>query len=314
MKGLELSEKYFNTYGLPMLQEQFHSVLHLIACGLFGSGSECFGYDDIISRDHDFEPGFMILLPDESIIDRRTAFQIERAYAKLPREFEGFQRYQMQPVGGSRHGVIRIEDFLSEKTGTRDGSLSKYDWLSVPEQALAETVNGKLFYDGSGELSDIRLRLSYFPESIWRKKIAGNLLLMGQSGQYNYLRCLAHKELAAAQLAVFEYVKHAISTVFLLNRQYQPYYKWCFHALRDLPMLSIEAELFELLITTDNEEKNAEEKYRIIEGIASDIIELLTQLKLTEATCGDLEKHAYSVNDGIEDAEIRNMHILTALN
>ena len=78
-------------------------------------------------------------------------------------------------------------------------------------------------------------------------------------------------------------------------------------------MLSIEAELFELLITTDNEEKNSEEKYRIIEGIASDIIDLLIQFKLTEATCGDLEKHAYSVNDGIEDTEIRNMHILAAL-
>jgi hypothetical protein len=313
MKGLELSEKYFNIHGLPMLQEQFPSVLHLVACGLFGSGSECFGFDDSISRDHDFEPGFMILLPDESVIDRRTAFQMERAYAKLPKEFEGFQRCKMQPVGGSRHGVIRIADFMREKTGTADGLLSRHDWLSIPEQALAETVNGKIFYDGSGELTEIRSRLSYFPESIWKKKIAGNLLLMAQSGQYNYMRCLAHKEPAAAQLAVFEFVKHAISAVFLLNRQYQPYYKWCFHALRDLPMLSIEAELFELLITTDNEEKNSEEKYRIIEGIASDIIDLLIQFKLTEATCGDLEKHAYSVNDGIEDTEIRNMHILAAL-
>ena len=35
--------------------------------------------------------------------------------------------------------------------------------------------------------------------------------------------------------------------------------------------------------------------------------------KLTEAICGDLEKHAYSVNDGIEDAEIRNLHILAAI-
>ena len=31
---------------------------------------------------------------------------------------------------------------------------------------------------------------------------------------------------------------------------------------------------------------------------------------LTEAVCGDLEKHAYSVNDGIRDGEIRNRHIL----
>ena len=34
--------------------------------------------------------------------------------------------------------------------------------------------------------------------------------------------------------------------------------------------------------------------------------------QLTEAICGDLEKHAYSVNDRIENAELRNAHILAA--
>ena len=81
MKGLELSEKYFEEYGQPMLEKEFPDILPYLAVGLFGSGSECFGYDDEVSRDHDFEPGFCIFLPDESVIDRRTAFQLERAYA-----------------------------------------------------------------------------------------------------------------------------------------------------------------------------------------------------------------------------------------
>ena len=51
----------------------------------------------------------------------------------------------------------------------------------------------------------------------------------------------------------------------------------------------------------------------VIEGICSDIIDCLIDRKLTEAICGDLEKHAYSVNDGITDPEIRNMHILAAV-
>ena len=34
---------------------------------------------------------------------------------------------------------------------------------------------------------------------------------------------------------------------------------------------------------------------------------------LTEAICTDLEKHAYSVNDRIEDASIRNLHVLYAV-
>ena len=38
--------------------------------------------------------------------------------------------------------------------------------------------------------------------------------------------------------------------------------------------------------------------------------EELQEQELTEAVCGDLEKHAYSVNDRIADAELRNLHIL----
>ncbi len=60
MKGLELAEKYYKEFGEGMLHEQFSGVLSQIAVGLIGSGSECMGYDDEISKDHDFEPGFTI--------------------------------------------------------------------------------------------------------------------------------------------------------------------------------------------------------------------------------------------------------------
>ena len=63
MGGLELSREFFDAYGKPMLEAQFPHLLPKLAAGLFGSGSECFGYDDEISRDHDFEPGFCIFLP-----------------------------------------------------------------------------------------------------------------------------------------------------------------------------------------------------------------------------------------------------------
>ena len=56
----------------------------------------------------------------------------------------------------------------------------------------------------------------------------------------------------------------------------------------------------------------AEEKQRVIEGLAGDVIGELRRQNLTQATCGDLEKHAYSVQDGIADGEIRGLHILAA--
>jgi hypothetical protein len=42
-------------------------------------------------------------------------------------------------------------------------------------------------------------------------------------------------------------------------------------------------------------------------------VNLLQAQNLTKAVCGDLEKHAYSVNDGIRNAEIRNLHILSGI-
>ena len=92
MQGLELARAFYEDYGRPMLEEQFPQWLPHLAAGLFGSGSECFGYDDEMSRDHDFEPGFCLFLPGEDVVDRRTAFLLERAYAKLPKEFMGLKR------------------------------------------------------------------------------------------------------------------------------------------------------------------------------------------------------------------------------
>ena len=57
MKGLELAKAYYEEYGRPMIREKFPDYEGRIAVGLAGEGSECFGYDDEISRDHDFEAG-----------------------------------------------------------------------------------------------------------------------------------------------------------------------------------------------------------------------------------------------------------------
>ena len=313
MNGLELSERFFEAYGRPMLSEQFPELLPQLAVGLFGGGSECLGFDDEVSRDHDFEPGFCIFLPGEDTVDRQTAFRLERAYAKLPKEFMGFTRSAIAPVGGARHGVFRTAEFFADKVGAPDGILSVSQWLTVPEQALLEATNGKLFFDGRGEVTEIRAGLSHYPEDIRRKKLAGNLLLMAQAGQYNYMRCISHGETGAAQLAVAEFCKAAMHTVFLLNDAYMPYYKWSFRAMRALKKLPLLAETLEVLLTADNAPESAASKADMIEDAASDVIGELQAQGLSKAICGDLEKHAYSVNDSIRDGEIRNLHILAAI-
>ena len=74
MNGLELARGYYEEYGKPMLEHEFSDLLPYLACGFVGSGSEHYGFDDEISRDHDYEPGFCIFLPGEEVISRRQSF------------------------------------------------------------------------------------------------------------------------------------------------------------------------------------------------------------------------------------------------
>ena len=313
MKGLELSEKFYLEYGEPMLRESFGELGGLIATGLVGSGSECFGYDDELSQDHDFEPGFCIFLPDEAKVDRKTEFRLERAYAKLPQEFMGYRRSTVKPVGGNRHGVIRMSEFFKSKTGNERGELSLSDWFFVPEQSLAEVTNGKVFYDGSGEFSAVREKLSYLPRDVRLKKLAGNLLLMGQSGQYNYPRCAARGEMGAAQLALAEFVKSALNVIFLLNERYIPYYKWSFRALCELDTLSELGAGLEYLISSGNTPSEVERKREEIERISVAVAQELRRLELSDFCGNEAEAHAYAVNSKISDGNIRNLHILYAV-
>ena len=314
MNGLELSRGYYETYGKPMLESEFAELLPFLAVGCVGSGSDRFGFDDEVSRDHDFEPGFCIFLPGEEVVDRRKAFLLERAYAKLPKEFEGVKRQPLSPVGGNRNGVLRTAEFYQAAVGSPTGELSVQSWLTLPDSALAEAVNGEVFFDNYGEFTAIRQKIADMPEDVRLKRIAGNLLLMAQSGQYNFLRCLQHGEPEAASLACVEFVTATIKVFFALHQRYMPYYKWSFRALRQTDEGKALADKLSFLLTSDHRsEDEAMRKYGMIEEIAGEFITVLQDRGLTKAICGDLEKHAYSVNDRITDGTVRNLHILAAV-
>jgi len=132
---------------------------------------------------------------------------------------------------------------------------------------------------------------------------------MAQSGQYNYARCLAHGEPEAAQLSAAEFVKSALSAAFLLAKRYQPYYKWAFRALRELPRLSgLSGPLAALLTGPAGEEKTA-----LIEGVCRSVAGELTAQGLSKGATAELEPLAYAVNDRIRDGKVRNLHILATV-
>ncbi len=312
MRGLDISREFYRQYGRSMLEEQFPDVMDRIAVGLAGEGSECLGFDDEVSRDHDFDAGFCLWITAADA--EAFGFALSRAYAKLPREFMGLRRSLVSPVGGNRHGVITIEDFYTRHLGALTAPDTPERWLYTPSCSLLAASSGEVFADPLGAFSAVRelLRAGY-PEDIRRKKLAAHTVLAAQAGQYNYPRCLARGEQGAAQLAVFEFVKHVISVVYLLNNRYEPFYKWAYRGMRDLPVLGTLGEALRTLTELDNAPANAEVKAAMIEDTAALLVAEFAEQGITRASCGDLEKHAYSILDGVKDAGLRNMHIMEGI-
>ena len=88
IKGMELSELYFKNVYLPVLERNFSDLYQRMAIGLAGEGSECFGYDDEISQDHDFGPSCCIWLTQEDY--EKYGRKLSDVLESLPKEFMEF--------------------------------------------------------------------------------------------------------------------------------------------------------------------------------------------------------------------------------
>ena len=130
MKGLELARAYYEAYGKPMLEKDFADVRQRIAVGLCGHGSECFGWDDEVSRDHDFEPGFCLWLTEAD--ERAFGFRLFRAYSKLPREFDGVRMENKSLFGSDFKGVHTIGQFYGFYIGDHVPETNE-EWLAIPD-------------------------------------------------------------------------------------------------------------------------------------------------------------------------------------
>ena len=245
--GLKISEVFFEEYGLPMLEKDFAEYKDQIAAGLAGQTSECFGYDDYISRDHDYAPGFCLWLPEE--LKKKIGDDLQKAYDELPvQEFILHHRSDVgmaEPsnimTGARRHrvGVHSIEEFFYEHTGMTHAPVTTEDWLATPQMHLAEAVNGKVFRDPSAKFSSIRnVWAGYYPEDVMKKKVAADLAMAGKTGQFNYVRSIKRGDVGAAYFCVTEFIYKITAALFLLNGRYMPYYKWRFRAMNEFTTLS----------------------------------------------------------------------------
>lgn len=301
IKGLELCQGYYQEIIAPRFHEQFPELEERVAFGLVGQGSDCLGFDDEISRDHDFGPGCCLWLMEEDLRSYGPALQ--RFYAELPKEYLGFRR-QEQPKAQGRLGVQSIPGFYRQFLGSGDLPKDNLAWLRIPEHFLSAASNGRVFRDDLKEFSRIRAGLlPCYPQDVRLKKLSTRLFTMGQAGQYNYPRCQKRGDVVAARLALDAFLQAALSAVHLLNESYMPYYKWAFRSGRQLPRLQSCLDGLEALCRDSN--PGEEQVEPICEILRAD----LREQGLSSSEESFLVAQAEEVRASIQDIQIRQLGI-----
>lgn len=306
--GMELCEAFYEEFGKPMIHEQFPEYEQMIAVGLVGEGSECFGFDDQVSRDHDFGPGFCLWLTD-SVYDE-IGQALQSAYDKLPSTYMGITRFTTLKAQ-KRVGVFRIGDFYESLIGIKDMPTTQNQWLFLDDYRLATAVNGKVFRDDLGEFTRIRKGiLAYYPEEVRIKKIAREAALMAQSGQYNYSRMFGRGEKVTAAIALSEFMKHTMAMVYLLNRTYAPFYKWMHKGMGRLTVLKEIQEILNALVELPTGDERIPQTIEVIVAL---IIAEMKKQGLTSGEDNYLDHHTDNILRSIPEKEKKDDSFKTAL-
>ena len=288
MKGLAMARQLYEETVRPALAEEFPEQEGRIAVGLAGPGSECFGFDDEISQDHDFVPRLCLWLTaeDAAVYGQRLQQRYEAWTAHLP---------DVTAQARDRSGVIPIPEFYRRFTGCPGAPEGSLYWLRVADHYLAAASNGEVFRDDLGAFTAVReTLLRGYPLDVMRKKLAARLFVMGQAGQYNYPRCARRSDIVAMTL----------QAIYLLNGRYAPFYKWLYRGAEDLPRLQGAVRASKELLL-----RPAEERQERIEAICAAIQNELWLRGLSGSEDDFMVNQAFSVASEIRDPQLAGLDI-----
>ena len=229
-KGIDICRKYYDRYVRPMIDEKFPEYASKIACGLSGEGSDAFGYDDALSRDHDWGPSVCLWITKDT--DTQIGEELRNAYAELPEEMDGIKRAPYVR-GKDRRGVQVIPEFFKRLTGAPE--YDEVDWRETTSPLLAAAVNGEIWRDDEGIITEFRNKLATgYPESILFKHLAESCARFSREGQYNAPRVSKRGDELTARMFIYDAMREAMKLLYLANGKFYPHDKWLRYGLKDL--------------------------------------------------------------------------------
>ncbi len=227
--NIACSRGFYEKYGKKMIRTKFPEYEDKIAVGIAGMGSDCYGFDDEISMDHDYDIGFCMWLTPE--VYDEIGEQLICAYKELLKGAGVDEDSYGRLV--ERRGVFEIKDFYQEFLGV-GYNLGKASY-AYEDYQLAAATNGEVFRDDLGEFTAVRNRLlEYYDDRTWGQKLVKAVHNFSQYGQSNYARMMARQDYVTANMCISMAMKSAMDLTYLLARTYAPYYKWKFKGLEKL--------------------------------------------------------------------------------
>lgn len=223
--GVRLAERFYTEAVAPLLDRQLPGLPH--AAALIGPGSEVLGLDTARSTDHDWGPRVQLFLSPADL--RRHGPRLSRLLAEdLPGTFAGWPRVRPVEVAG-------LGTWCTGQLGfdPRAG-VTTQDWLATPTQHLAEFTGGAVFRDDTGELTEARARLRWYPDDVWRYVLAAQWNRIGQEEPFVGRCGEVGDELGSAVVAA-RLARDVMRLCLLMARRYPPYSKWLGTTFTRLP-------------------------------------------------------------------------------
>jgi len=261
MKGIELSRLFYRDVVRPWLDEAFPGLPH--DAGIFGYGSELLGFDDDMSRDHNWGPRVQLVIrPGDFAASARAI--VDGFDAVKPATFLGEPiGYRSRPhppivaddaLGRPEHGVevFTADGILRTRLSLDPAApLDPQTWLSLPEQRLVEMIAGEVFFSGLGDLARLRETFARFPRDVtlfklaalWRR-VADEQAFVGRAGH-------AEDDMGS-RIIVARLARDVMRMAFLLEGRYPPYAKWFGSAFSRLEAAGTLSPLLDAALRADD--------------------------------------------------------------
>ncbi|WP_026790437.1 DUF4037 domain-containing protein [Pleomorphomonas oryzae] len=264
MQGVELSRLFYRDVVRPWLDKTFPQLAH--DAGIFGYGSELLGFDDEMSRDHNWGPRVQIVVTGSDFAAHAAAL-VDGFDVVKPATFLGEPiGYRSRPhppivaddaLGRVNHGVevFTTAGILRTRLALAPQQpLDALTWLSLPEQRLIELAMGEIFHHGLGELGRLKQTFSRCPRDVvlyklaaqWRR-IADEQAFVGRAG---YVGDDLGSRIVASRLA-----RDIMRIGFLLEGSYPPYAKWFGSAFARLAVAKSLSPLLATVLAADTWER-----------------------------------------------------------